>query len=69
MEFGLLNHDALWVMDEVQFMDVGLATSAQLQAFREQDREQELASLLHLVDECDASTRVAQERRHRRVSR
>ncbi len=38
MEFGLLNHDALWVMDEVQLMDVGLATSAQLQAYREQDR-------------------------------
>lgn len=35
MEFGLLNHDSLWVMDEVQLMDVGLATSAQLQAFRE----------------------------------
>jgi CRISPR-associated endonuclease/helicase Cas3 len=37
MEFGLLNQDALWVMDEVQLMDVGLATSSQLQAFREQD--------------------------------
>jgi CRISPR-associated endonuclease/helicase Cas3 len=37
MEFGLLNQDCLWVMDEVQLMDVGLATSAQLQAFREQD--------------------------------
>ena len=42
MEFGLLNHDALWVMDEVQLMDVGLATSAQLQAFREQDRGKRL---------------------------
>lgn len=39
MEFGLLNHDALWVMDEVQLMDVGLATSAQLQAFRYDDNE------------------------------
>ena len=38
MEFGLLNHDALWVMDEVQLMDVGLATSGQLQAFRGQDQ-------------------------------
>lgn len=37
MEFGLLNQDALWVMDEVQLMDIGLATSAQLQVFREQD--------------------------------
>jgi CRISPR-associated endonuclease/helicase Cas3 len=37
VEFGLLNHDALWVMDEVQLMDVGLATSAQLQTFRDED--------------------------------
>lgn len=37
MEFGLLNQDALWVMDEVQLMDVGLATSGQLQAFRGED--------------------------------
>jgi CRISPR-associated endonuclease/helicase Cas3 len=42
VEFGLLNHDSLWVMDEVQLMDVGLATSAQLQAFREQDRQKSL---------------------------
>ncbi len=33
-EFGLLGHDALWVMDEVQLMDVGIATSAQLQRFK-----------------------------------
>ncbi len=39
MEFGLLSQDALWVMDEVQLMDVGLATSGQLQAFRDQDNE------------------------------
>lgn len=37
MEFGLLNQDCLWVMDEVQLMDVGLATSMQLQAFRDED--------------------------------
>lgn len=37
MEFGLLNQDVLWVMDEVQLMDVGLATSGQLQAFRDDD--------------------------------
>lgn len=37
MEFGLLGRDSLWVMDEVQLMDVGLATSAQLQAFRDMD--------------------------------
>ncbi len=39
IEFGLLNHDALWVMDEVQLMDLGLATSAQLQAFRDEDAD------------------------------
>ena len=38
MEFGLLNQDALWVLDEVQLMDVGLATSGQLQVFRDEDR-------------------------------
>lgn len=37
MEFGLLSHDALWVLDEVQLMDVGLATSAQLQSFFDDD--------------------------------
>ena len=37
MEFGLLNQDCLWILDEVQLMDVGLATSAQLQAFRRDD--------------------------------
>ena len=37
MEYGLLNQDALWVMDEVQLMDVGLATSGQLQVFRDAD--------------------------------
>ncbi|GIX04877.1 MAG: CRISPR-associated helicase/endonuclease Cas3 [Planctomycetaceae bacterium] len=36
MEFGLLHHDCLWVIDEVQLMDVGLTTSAHLQAFRQQ---------------------------------
>ena len=38
MEFGLLNHDALWILDEVQLMDVGLATSGQLQVFRGEDQ-------------------------------
>lgn len=37
MEYGLLNVDCLWVMDEIQLMDVGLATSAQLQAFASSD--------------------------------
>ncbi len=34
MEFGLLHQDALWIMDEVQLMDVGLATSTQLAGLR-----------------------------------
>lgn len=34
MEFGLLHNDCLWVFDEVQLMGSGLATSAQLEAFR-----------------------------------
>ncbi|MFW5741325.1 MAG: HD domain-containing protein, partial [Myxococcota bacterium] len=37
MEFGLLHQDCLWVMDEVQLMDVGLATTTQLAAFRAAD--------------------------------
>jgi CRISPR-associated endonuclease/helicase Cas3 len=32
-----VSQDALWVLDEVQLMDVGLATSAQLAAFRDHD--------------------------------
>jgi CRISPR-associated endonuclease/helicase Cas3 len=42
MEFGLLSHDVLWVLDEVQLMDVGLATSAQLQAFFDDDASRSL---------------------------
>lgn len=34
VQFGLLNNDCLWVMDEVQLMSNGLATTTQLQAFR-----------------------------------
>jgi len=34
VHFGLLNNDCLWLMDEVQLMGRGLATTAQLQAFR-----------------------------------
>ena len=37
MEYGLLNVDCLWVLDEIQLMGVGLATSAQLQAFARSD--------------------------------
>jgi CRISPR-associated endonuclease/helicase Cas3 len=34
LHFGLLNNDCLWVFDEVQLMSDGLATTAQLAAFR-----------------------------------
>ncbi len=33
-DFGLLHTDALWVLDEVQLMDVSLMTSVQLAVFR-----------------------------------
>jgi CRISPR-associated endonuclease/helicase Cas3 len=36
VQFALLNNDSYWVMDEVQLMGVGLQTSLQMQAFREQ---------------------------------
>jgi len=35
IQFGLLNNDCLWVMDEVQLMGNGFSTSAQLEAFRQ----------------------------------
>lgn len=35
IDFGLMNSDSLWVFDEVQLMDAAVATSCQLQAFRE----------------------------------
>jgi CRISPR-associated endonuclease/helicase Cas3 len=34
VQFALLHNDTLWVLDEVQLMGAGLATSAQLEAFR-----------------------------------
>jgi CRISPR-associated endonuclease/helicase Cas3 len=34
MHFGLLHTDCLWVFDEIQLMGNGLATTAQLEAFR-----------------------------------
>lgn len=34
MQFGLLHTDCLWVYDEVQLMGAGLATTTQLEAFR-----------------------------------
>lgn len=38
VHFGLLTNDCLWVFDEVQLMGNGLATSAQLAAFRKKFR-------------------------------
>ncbi len=38
MHFGLLNNDALWIMDETQLMGVGVETSAQLDGFRHQSK-------------------------------
>lgn len=35
VQFGLLNNDCQWIFDEVQLMGSGLATTAQLAAFRE----------------------------------
>src|SRR5205085_11235216 len=34
MHFGLLGNDCLWVLDEVQLMGSGLATTAQVDAFQ-----------------------------------
>ena len=42
LEFGLLSQDSLWVYDEIQLMDVGLATSAQVQAYRDADAHKAL---------------------------
>lgn len=39
MEFGALHSDCLWVYDEIQLMGVALATSTQLQAFRDAWKE------------------------------
>jgi len=36
VQYGLLNSDCLWVMDEVQLMGPGLPTTLQLQALRRQ---------------------------------
>ncbi|MCL4401403.1 MAG: CRISPR-associated helicase/endonuclease Cas3, partial [Acidobacteria bacterium] len=35
IDFALLNNDCVWVFDEIQLMSDGLATTAQLAAFRE----------------------------------
>jgi len=35
-QFGLLNNDCIWILDEVQLMGEGFLTTVQLQAFRRQ---------------------------------
>jgi len=42
MEFAVLHQDCQWVFDEVQFMNAGRATSAQLEAFRRDEFERAL---------------------------
>lgn len=42
-DFALLNNDCLWVLDEVQLMGSGFATSLQLQGWREELRLRERA--------------------------
>ena len=39
MEFALLHEDAQWVFDEVQLMDAGRATSAQIDPFRQSEAD------------------------------
>ena len=49
IQFGLLNTNCLWVFDEIQLMGTGLATTAQLEAFRHlfPDKEIEAAKNGH----------------------
>lgn len=42
MEFAVLHQDCQWVFDEVQLMNAGRATSAQLEAFRRDEFERAL---------------------------
>ncbi len=42
MEFAVLHQDSQWVFDEVQLMNAGRATSAQLEAFRRDEFERAL---------------------------
>ena len=35
VDFGLLNNDCLWILDEIQLMHNGLTTSIQLESFRQ----------------------------------
>ena len=60
MEFGLLNQDALWVMDEVQLMDVGLAASGQLQVFRDAEHQAERMMVVEAGVDLSASLLVTE---------
>jgi hypothetical protein len=58
MHFGLLNNDCLWVFDEIQLMGSGLATPAQLEAFRKKTRSRQMRQLL---DVCNASEGLVED--------
>ena len=51
LEFGLLNSDCLWVFDEIQIMDTGLATSLQLDAWRRSLRLRSSRDAFRTTDE------------------
>src|SRR5262245_7322079 len=53
LHFGLLNNDCLWVFDEVQLMGDGLATAAQLAAFRERYKTYGVCHSLWLAHQLD----------------
>lgn len=46
IEYGLLNQDCLWVIDEVQLHGVGLPTSVQLQVFRDETAHADTAPMI-----------------------
>ncbi|MCC7411569.1 MAG: DEAD/DEAH box helicase [Gammaproteobacteria bacterium] len=49
IDFGIINADALWVLDEVQLMGVGRTTSAQLQLLAPASSEHVLVPRRHTV--------------------
>ena len=57
MHFGLLNDDCLSVFDEIQLMGSGLATTAQLEAFRKKLGQQ----MRQLLDVCNASEGLVED--------
>lgn len=69
-EFGLLNSDCLWVFDEIQLMDTSLATSLQLDAWRQTLRLRQSRSAFpsessnHLARPCHSLWMSATMARH-----